>query len=235
MPGSSLDDAEAALLAYARREIDAVRAVTRICDFVVKRVGHKVQCALVARDGSAEEVFVGAVDNVAAAMFCKAVAHAATRRSLFTRENGDRALDGSSDTAVDWIAVEPLVTRNKTYLGALAVMGPRAAREEVLVALPRAALLCSDVAFELLCPAVLGNAVHKFSNALSILAANVEYMTSTIESADGSVSPEERTQLMVSAGHAADGAKALVSAASELRSALPFGTPTVSSGRVSGH
>lgn len=222
---SSFDEAELALVAYARREIDAMKAVTHLCEAVARRGSPTTVCALIAKETNAEEVFTGGADTAAAALLCKAVAQGAPRRLLLTRENDAHALQETPNDTLDWIAVEPLTTRNNTYLGSLAAMGPRSARENVLGYLPRAAIICSDIAFEILCPVVVGNAVHKFSNALSILTANVEYMTSTIEATEGSISPEERTQLVVSAGHAGNGARAVIAAATELRHTLPLGPP----------
>jgi hypothetical protein len=212
---------------YLRRDIDALTAATRVCEVVVKQ-GSRACCALVANEAKGEQVLAGVASDVDAMLLQRAVTHAATRRLLLDRET---ATDVFRDHDAGFVAIEPVMTRSGVYLGAVAAAGVMAEREAVLTALPAAGLVCSDVALELLLGIILGRKLHSFNNVLSILTANLEYVTTTIATNSGVFPAGEREPVVIAAAYAAQGAKQLIQAAVDLRDALPTGERTTNRSR----
>lgn len=216
---TSFDDVAGPLQAFVRREIDALTAVGQICKAVATS-GPSVRCALVANESKGDRILTGTDGSEAALLLPRAVTRADTRRLLLQREAEPEFFDGG-DAA--FVASEPLMTRSGVYLGAIAAAGSMGDREAVLSTLPAAGRVCTDIALELLLGIQLGRKLHSFNNVLSILTANLEYVTDTIATTHGVVPSEEREQLVTAASYAARGAKQLIGAAIDLRDALPTG------------
>ena len=215
-----LESLTSTLMDYARRQVDASTAAARVCDAVV-RVGTPVaRCGVVCD----ERLLVGRVGEDEALAFRRAVARSDQRRGLLTRESDTDGIFAALDLGYDWIAIEPLRARSGAYLGALVVVDARASRDDVLRALPTAALVACDVAFELCCAALFEQRLHTFNNSLAVLATNVEYLAQAASLGDALPAPE-RERLGIAARHAADGVGDLLKEAAAMREALPLGRP----------
>jgi hypothetical protein len=219
MRGVGIDE----LIAYARREIDAAVAATRVCDAVVASGdGTHAWCALIAHERVAGPVLAGRVDDATGEVLAAAVEIADTRRMLLDRAEDASEIFAKLPEAVDWIAIEPIASKNGVQLGALVAMGERKVRSDILGVLPGAALVCETIAFELFCQALLGRKVHRFNNVLAKLSANVEQLSSLIAMTNGELSGADRNEVVMCARFAAESLDGLLDAGAELRGALPM-------------
>jgi hypothetical protein len=231
-PGGIHEVITGALVSYARRELDAVTAATRVCDAVSQEGSPSGRCALVAMEATSDRVVAGNVDEADRAVLAASVTLASSRRLIVDRAAGDRSLFSKVGEEIDWIAVEPITTRGGTYIGALAAMGARDVRNDILAMLPGASLVCEAIAFELLCQPLLGRRLHRFNNLLATLTANVEQITSAVARTDGNLSEAERELIIISAGFATEGVASLLEAAVHLRDAVPTAANVRTAARV---
>ncbi|NUP06585.1 MAG: hypothetical protein HOW73_11060 [Polyangiaceae bacterium] len=213
-----LQGGELALVAYARREIDAETALDRVCDAVAASVAT-IRCVLATADPTRIEVIAGAADENERRVLADAVADARGLRLFRTRASGELRSDTELPGYADWIAVEPITTRKGQLLGLLAAMGSDADRDDVLPILPSAGLFCSQIGFEILWLRRLSRQMHKFNNALAAVAANVEHVAALLSTEEAPRSGASR-ELVAASGYAVSNLTELLAAGRDLNDVL---------------